>query len=73
MTNEFNKEVQKEGLFFAGYPMSLEMCYIGGNVAENAGGGRAIKYGVTGRYITGLEVVMPTGEVCNYGGTLAER
>ena len=68
ITNDFNNEVQKEGLFFAGYPMSLEMCYIGGNVAENAGGGRAIKYGVTGNYITGLEVVMPTGEICNYGG-----
>jgi glycolate oxidase len=68
ITNDFNNEVQQEGLFFAGYPMSLEMCYIGGNVAENAGGGRAIKYGVTGRYITGLEVVMPTGEICTFGG-----
>lgn len=48
--------------------MSLEMFYIGGKVAENAGGGRAIKYGLTGRYITGLEVVMPTGEICKYGG-----
>ena len=68
ITNELNNEVEKEGLFFAGYPMSLEMCYIGGNVAENAGGGRAIKYGVTGRYIIGMEVVMPTGEICNFGG-----
>lgn len=68
ITNDFNNEVRKEGLFFAGYPMSLEMCFIGGNVAENAGGGRAIKYGVTGRYITGLEVVMPTGEICTFGG-----
>lgn len=68
ITNDFNNEVQKEGLFFAGYPMSLEMCYIGGNVAENAGGGRAIKYGVTGRYITGMEVVLPTGEICTFGG-----
>lgn len=68
VTNDFNDEVQKEGLFFAGYPMSLEMCYIGGNVAENAGGGRAIKYGVTGRYITGLEVVLPSGEICTFGG-----
>ncbi len=68
ITNDFNDEVQKEGLFFAGYAMSLEMCYIGGNVAENAGGGRAIKYGVTGRYITGLEVVLPSGEICTFGG-----
>ncbi len=68
VTNDFNKEVEKKGLFFAGYPMSREMCYIGGNVAENAGGGRAIKYGVTGRYVLGLEVVLPTGEIINLGG-----
>lgn len=68
ITNDLNSDVEKEGLFFAGYPMSLEMCYIGGNVAENAGGGRAIKYGVTGNHIIGLEVVMPTGEICSFGG-----
>ncbi len=68
VTNELNNKVENEGLFFAGYPMSLEMCYVGGNVAENAGGGRAIKYGVTGNYIIGLEVVMPTGEICFFGG-----
>lgn len=72
ITNEFNNRVQQEGLFFAGYPMSLEMCFIGGNVAENAGGGRAIKYGVTGRYIIGLEVVLPTGEICTFGGKLVK-
>ena len=49
--------------FYAGYPMSTESCFVGGNVAENAGGGRAIKYGVTGRYVLGLEVVLPGGEV----------
>jgi glycolate oxidase len=48
--------------------MSVELCYIGGNVAENAGGGRAIKYGVTGRYVLGLEVVLPTGEIVQLGG-----
>ncbi len=68
ITNEFSAAVEKEGLFFAGYPMSLLTCYLGGNVAENAGGGKAIKYGVTGRYILGLEVVMPTGEVAFFGG-----
>ncbi len=68
ITNDFSAAVQKEGLFFAGYPMSLHTCYLGGNVAENAGGGKAIKYGVTGRYITGLEVVMPSGEVAFFGG-----
>jgi glycolate oxidase len=48
--------------------MSVEMCHIGGNVAENAGGGRAIKYGVTGQYVLGLEVVLPTGEIVELGG-----
>ena len=68
VTNEINNLVKDDGLFYAGYPMSVETCYIGGNVAENAGGGRAVKYGVTGRYIYGLEVVTPTGEILHLGG-----
>ncbi len=70
VTNTINDVVKKDGLWFAGYPMSLESCFIGGNVAENAGGGKAIKYGVTSRYVTGLEVVLPTGEILNLGGKL---
>ena len=68
VTNDINEAVQEHGLFYAGYPMSVESCFIGGNVAENAGGGRAIKYGVTGRYVLGLEVVLPTGEIVHLGG-----
>jgi glycolate oxidase len=68
VTHEINLQVAKLGLFYAGYPMSLESCFVGGNVAENAGGGRAIKYGVTGRYVLGLEVVLPTGEIVQLGG-----
>jgi len=68
VTNEINNLVKDDGLFYAGYPMSVETCYIGGNVAENAGGGRAVKYGVTGRYIYGLEVVTPTGDILHLGG-----
>ena len=68
VTNEINDVLRDLGLFYAGYPMSLETCYIGGNVAENAGGGKAVKYGVTGRYVTGLEVVTPTGEIVQLGG-----
>lgn len=68
VTNAINEAVKLFGLFYAGYPMSLESCFIGGNVAENAGGGRAIKYGVTGRYVLGLEVVLPTGEIVTVGG-----
>lgn len=68
VTNDINALVAEKGLFYAGYPMSVETCYIGGNVAENAGGGKAVKYGVTGRYIMGLEMVTPTGEIVQLGG-----
>jgi glycolate oxidase len=68
ITNDINEATRDYGLFYAGYPMSVELCSIGGNVAENAGGGRAIKYGVTGRYVLGLEVVLPSGEIVQLGG-----
>jgi len=68
VTNQINEILEPYGLFYAGYPMSLETCFIGGNVAENAGGGKAIKYGVTNRYVRGLEVVLPTGEIIQLGG-----
>lgn len=68
VTNQINVILEEYGLFYAGYPMSLETCYIGGNVAHNAGGGKAVKYGVTDRYVHGLEVVLPTGEIVRLGG-----
>ncbi|NLD33817.1 MAG: FAD-binding oxidoreductase [Clostridiales bacterium] len=68
VTNEINALVADQGLFFAGYPMSLESCFVGGNIAENAGGGKAVKYGVTGQYIMGLELVTPEGEIVTLGG-----
>ena len=68
VTNDINEKVKELGLFFAGYPMSLETCFVGGNVASNAGGGKAVKYGVTERYVTGLEFVTPTGEIVETGG-----
>jgi len=72
VTNDFAKAVEEQGLFFAGYPMSLQTCVIGGNIAENAGGGKAVKYGVTGRYILGLTLVTPLGEIVELGGKLAK-
>jgi glycolate oxidase len=72
VTNDLAIYVQERGLFYAGYPMSLQTCVIGGNIAENAGGGKAVKYGVTGRYILGLELVTPTGEVVWLGGKLSK-
>jgi len=73
VTNDIDAAVAEHGLFFAGYPMSLESCFIGGNVAENAGGGKAVKYGVTGRYVLGLEMVTPRGEVLELGGKLVKN
>ena len=72
ITSEINEMLRPYGLFYAGYPMSLETCMIGGNVAENAGGGKAVKYGVTGRYVLGLEVVTAEGEIVNLGGKLVK-
>jgi glycolate oxidase len=68
VTKDLDRVLEPYGLFFAGYPMSEEVCELGGNVAENAGGGRAVKYGVTGDYVLGLEVVTGTGEVLRLGG-----
>ncbi len=73
ITNSINDMLKKEGLWFAGYPMSLESCFIGGNVAENAGGGKAVKYGVTSRYVTGLQVVLPEGQIIELGGKLRKN
>lgn len=68
VTNDINLAAAEYNLYFAGYPMSLQSCFIGGNIAENAGGGKAIKYGVTGRYVLGLEFVLPNGEILSLGG-----
>ncbi len=72
ISNEINESIKEFGLFYAGYPMSMETCFIGGNVAENAGGGKAVKYGVTSRYVLGLEMVTPTGDIVELGGKLVK-
>ena len=56
------------GLYYAPDPSSQSACTIGGNVAENSGGPHCLKYGVTSRYVTGLTVVLPDGEVVELGG-----
>lgn len=68
ITNALDAELKTHRLFFAGYPMSEDICFIGGNVAENAGGGRAVKYGTTATYVLGAEVVTPTGDILHLGG-----
>lgn len=68
VTNELCHKVLDEGLMYAGYPMSNETSFIGGNVATNAGGGKVIKYGNTRMHVLGLEVVLANGEVIEIGG-----
>ena len=55
--------VDEKGLFYPVDPSSMGSCWIGGNIAENAGGARALKYGVTKDYVLNLEVVLPNGEI----------
>lgn len=65
------KEIHKEGLFFPPHPGD-ESATVGGVVATNAGGARALKYGVIRNFIRGIEVVLPTGEIVNFGGKIVK-
>ena len=56
------------GFFFAPDPASQKVATLGGNAAENSGGPRCVKYGVTGNHVLGMEVVLPGGEVFRVGG-----
>lgn len=68
VTEQFQVAVEKLGLFYPPDPASLKFSTLGGNVAENAGGPRCVKYGVTRDFVMGLEVVLPTGEIIRTGG-----
>lgn len=68
ITETLQSKVEKIGLFYPPDPGSMKICTIGGNVAENAGGLRGLKYGVTKNYVMGFEAVMPNGEVLTVGG-----
>ncbi len=67
ITADIQNSVEDIGLFYPPDPASKDISTIGGNVAECAGGLRAVKYGVTRDYILGLTVVLPTGEIINTG------
>jgi glycolate oxidase len=67
VTYDFQKEVEKRGLFYPPDPSSYKYSTIGGNIAENAGGPRCVKYGVTKDYVMQLEVVFPDGTVSKLG------
>jgi len=63
----------QQGVFYPPDPASYKTSFIGGNIAENAGGIRSAKYGVTKHYVIGLEVVTPTGEVIRTGGLTSKN
>lgn len=62
VTQRFHQAVEARGLFYPPDPGSQRVCTLGGNVAQNAGGLRGLKYGVTGDYVMAIEGVLPTGE-----------
>lgn len=63
ITEVLQNAVAEKDLFYPVDPSSKGSCFIGGNVAENAGGARAVKYGVTKDYVLNLEVVLPNGDI----------
>ncbi len=67
INGKLQRELERHKLFYPPDPASMNFCTIGGNVAENSGGPRAIKYGVTRDYVMGLEAVLPDGRVINTG------
>lgn len=67
ITGDFQREVERVGLFYPPDPASLKFCTLGGNIAECAGGPRAVKYGVTRDYVLGLEVVLADGRIMHTG------
>ncbi len=73
ITGDLHRAVEAEGLFYPPDPASLDSCSIGGNIAENAGGPRAVKYGVTKDYVCGVEAVLPSGQVIVAGGKLVKN
>jgi glycolate oxidase len=73
VTETLQDSVEAVGLFYPPDPASRGSCTIGGNLAECAGGPRALKYGVTKDYVYGIEAVMPTGDVARFGGKLLKN
>jgi len=68
VTQTLQEAVEEKGLFYPPDPSSRGSCLVGGNVAENAGGPHAAKYGVTGKWVLGLEAVLADGRVTTTGG-----
>lgn len=72
LTDDLQHAVSKLGLLYAGDPCSGDSCFIGGNIATNAGGNKAVKYGTTRHQVYEIEVVSPTGTIMNLGARLTK-
>lgn len=72
ITLDMINEVEEKGLFYPPDPSSMKISTIGGNINENSGGLRGLKYGVTRDYVIGLEIVLPNGDIIRTGGKLAK-
>ncbi len=73
ITEVLQNEVKSRGLFYPPDPSSRGSCFIGGNIAENSGGPKAVKYGVVKDYVINLEVVLPTGKVIWTGANVLKN
>ncbi len=73
ITEVLQQVVKEVGLFYPPDPASRGSCFIGGNVSENSGGPKAVKYGVTKDYVLNLEVVLPTGEIIWTGANVLKN
>ena len=73
ITEVLQNEVKEKGLFYPPDPASKGSCFIGGNISENSGGPKAVKYGVVKDYVLNLEVVLPTGEIIWTGSNVLKN
>ncbi len=73
ITQKFQEEVEQRGLSYPPDPASRGSCFIGGNLAECAGGPHAVKYGVTKDYVLGIEAVLPNGEIFTTGARVLKN
>ncbi|PHR47369.1 MAG: FAD-binding oxidoreductase [Fluviicola sp.] len=73
ITQDLQEAVKEKGLFYPPDPASKGSCFIGGNVSENSGGPKAVKYGVTADYVLNLEVVLPNGEIIWTGANVLKN
>jgi glycolate oxidase len=73
ITEVLQNAVKEKGLFYPPDPASKGSCFIGGNISENSGGPKAVKYGVVKDYVLNLEVVLPTGEIIWTGSNVLKN